>query len=67
MPTDSELLDFERRHERHTGKKELLILDELGLRPARYYQLLRRAARTWEAWASDPMLCRRVLDRQSAA
>lgn len=66
MPTDSELLDFERRHERHTGTKELLIVDELGLRPARYYQLLRRVVRTREAWASDPMLCRRVLDRQAA-
>ncbi|WP_144834137.1 DUF3263 domain-containing protein [Microbacterium sp. BH-3-3-3] len=66
MPTDAELLDFERRHERHNSHKEMLIPDELGLRPARYYQLLQRVVRTPEAWAADPMLCRRVLDRTAA-
>lgn len=63
MPTDSELLDFERRHERHTSHKEMLIPRELGLKPARYYQMLLRAARKPESWEADPMLCDRIIMR----
>ncbi len=39
-----ELLDFERAWPRHSGAKETAIIDQLGLRPARYYALLRSAA-----------------------
>lgn len=63
IPT-TELLDFEREHERHTSRKEWLIMKNLGLRPARYYQLLLRAARSLEGWAEDPMLCDRIVHRQ---
>lgn len=64
MPTVPDLLDFERRHEKHTSRKEVLILDELGIKPARYYQLLLRAAQSLEGWAEDPMLCDRIIHRQ---
>lgn len=63
MPTVPELFAFENRHPRHTGRKEALIFDELGLRPARYYQLLRRAANSMNGVKCDPILCKRVLAR----
>ncbi len=66
MPTVPELFAFENRHPRHTSHKEALIFDELGLRPARYYQLLLHAAKTAEGWALDPMLCRRTLAKEAA-
>jgi len=66
MPTVPDLFAFENRHPRHTSRKEALILDELELRPARYYQLLRHAVMSAEGWALDPMLCRRVLAREAA-
>lgn len=65
--TAPELLDFEAKWGRHTGKKELAILDDLGMRPARYYQLLTRAVRSLEGIAHDPMTCRRVRDETKAA
>lgn len=58
--TVGELLDFERRWGRHTGAKENAIVDELGIRPARYYVLLGRAARSLEGQAHDPITARRV-------
>jgi Protein of unknown function (DUF3263). len=67
MPTVSDLLEFERRHEKHTSRKEVLILDELGIKPARYYQLLRHALRSVETWEMDPMLCDRILRRSARA
>lgn len=66
MPTVPELFAFENQHPRHTSMKEVLILDELGVKPARYYQLLAHAVRSLEGWALDPMLCRRVLHREAA-
>lgn len=66
MPTVPDLFAFENSHPRHTSHKEALIFDELGLRPARYYQLLRHAVMSAEGWALDPMLCRRVLAREAA-
>lgn len=64
-PTDEQLLAFERTHRRHTPKKEQTIVDELGLTPARYYQLLGRLIWTEDALRIDPMLTNR-LRRQSA-
>lgn len=64
MPTVTELLDFERRHEKHTSQKEAAIFDELGIKPARYYQMLLRTARSLEGWAEDPMLCDRIIHRR---
>lgn len=66
MPTVPEMFAFENRHPRHTSRKEALIFDEMKLRPARYYQLLRHAVDSREGWELDPMLCRRVLERMAA-
>lgn len=65
VPTVAELLDFEAKHPRHTGAKEVAIRDELDLAPARFYQLLHRAAVSLEGQTHDPMTAKRVL-RQSA-
>lgn len=65
MPTVPDLLDFERRHEKHNSRKEAAIVDEFGIKPARYYQLLLHAARSLEAWETDPMLCDRILSRSA--
>lgn len=37
---DREILDFEARWWKHRGAKEVAIVDELGMRPHRYYQRL---------------------------
>lgn len=57
------LLDFEAKWPRHTGAKEELIRDELRISPARYYQLLNRAAASLEGQAHDPITAHRVLRR----
>lgn len=57
------LLDFEARWPQHTGAKEELIRDELRISPARYYQLLNRAAVSLEGQAHDPITAHRVLRR----
>lgn len=63
MPTVPEIFAFENQHPRHSSHKEVLMLSELGLKPARYYQLLLHAAGSLEGVALDPILCRRVLAR----
>ncbi len=63
MPTVPELFAFENRHPRHTSRKEALIVDELGLSPARYYQLLVHAVASEEGVKLDPLLCGRVRRR----
>ncbi len=65
MPTVPEMFAFENRHPRHTSAKEERIFEDMRVRPARYYQLLRHAAMTAEGWSLDPMLCRRVLDQEA--
>jgi hypothetical protein len=65
MPTVQELFDFENRHPRHTSHKEMLIVDELGLPPARYYQLLIHAVTSEEGVRLDPLLCGRIRARGS--
>lgn len=68
-PTSAELLAFEGKHARHTGRKETAIRDELKLTPARFYQLLGRLIWTEEALQIDPMLTNRLrkrsMDRQA--
>lgn len=61
-PTVAELLDFEAGHRRHTGDKEMAIIRQLGITPARYYQLLHRAVPTEEALRHDPILTNRLRD-----
>ncbi|MFL2001418.1 DUF3263 domain-containing protein [Microbacterium sp. A1-JK] len=67
MPTMTEL-DFEekwgRDPRRHAAKLEACRTD-LGIPPARYFQLLGRAIDTQEALALNPMLARRLI-RQRA-
>lgn len=63
-PTIAELLDFEADHPNHTGSKEIRIRDELGITPARYYQLLHRAADTKEGQAHNPATARAIRARR---
>ncbi len=57
------LIAFETRWPQHNGTKELTIRAELGITPARYYQLLGRAAVSREGIAFDPLTARRVRER----
>lgn len=61
--TPSDLIAFEARHPAHTPSKENAIYRELGMSPARYYQLTIRAASTMEGIAADPITARRVRER----
>ena len=66
---DRDVLAFEARWHRHGGAKEDAIRDELGLEPARYYQLLGRLIDSPDAVAHDPMLVgrlRRIRDERVA-
>lgn len=54
------MLDFEAEWRRHAGAKEEAIRAELGLSPARYYQLLGRLIDTSAALEHDPMLVKRL-------
>ena len=55
------LLDFAARHPQVRGEVEEKIRRELGVTPARYCQLLHRAAATLEGQAHDPVTAHRVL------
>ncbi|WP_031206221.1 DUF3263 domain-containing protein [Microbacterium sp. UCD-TDU] len=59
----AELLAFESRWPGHTPDKCEVIRGELGLTPARYYQLLHRAAVSLEGIAAEPITARRVRDQ----
>lgn len=58
---EQQLLAFELAHPGRGGQKEHSIRTELGVAPARYYQLLHRLARTRAALAAEPMLVKRLL------
>jgi len=64
---DRALLDFEAEWRRHAGAKEEAIRAELGLAPARYYQLLGRLIDTADAQAYDPMLVKRLRRMRDAS
>lgn len=57
---DRAILGFEAEWRRHAGAKEEAIRSDLGLTPARYYQLLGRLIDTTEAQEHDPMLVKRL-------
>ena len=57
---DRAILDFEGEWRRHAGAKEEAIRADLGLSPARYYQLLGRLIDTTDAQEHDPMLVKRL-------
>ena len=60
-PTTPELLNFEATWPRHSGRKETAIIETLGIAPARYYVILRRAAMSLEGQQHDPITAHRVL------
>lgn len=57
---DRQLLDFEGRWNGHSGAKEEAVRSDLGLTPARYYQLLSRLIDDADALAAEPMLVHRL-------
>ncbi|WP_345799842.1 DUF3263 domain-containing protein [Microbacterium sp. AZCO] len=57
---DRAILEFEAEWRRHAGAKEEAIRADLGLSPARYYQLLGRLIDTADAQQHDPMLVKRL-------
>ena len=57
---DRDILRFEAEWRRHVGAKEEAIRADLGMSPARYYQLLGRLIDTAEAQEHDPMLVKRL-------
>lgn len=63
---DRALLDFENAWFTHAGAKEEAIRSDLGLSPARYYQLLGRLIDTAEAQAHDPLLIGRLRRQRDA-
>lgn len=64
--TEQELLAFELAHPGRGGHKEHAIRTELGLTPARYYQLLLRLTKSRAALAAEPMLIGRLLRSRAA-
>lgn len=64
---DQAILALEAAWPRHSGAKEEAIRAQLGLTPARFYQLLGRLIDTKEALAHDPLLVgrlRRIRDQR---
>lgn len=61
--TPQTLLAFEHHWPQHSGHKEEAIRRELGITPARFYQLLGRVARSREGIAADPITARRIRER----
>lgn len=57
---DLAILAFEAEWRRHAGAKEDAIRAELGLAPAKYYQLLGRLLDSAAALEHDPMLIKRL-------
>ncbi|WP_353113947.1 DUF3263 domain-containing protein [Microbacterium sp.] len=57
---DRAILALEAAWPRHGGAKEERIRSELGMSPARYYQLLGRLIDTEQALEHDPLLVRRL-------
>lgn len=57
---DRAILALEVSWPRHSGSKEEAIRTQLGMSPARYYQLLWRLIDTEQALQQDPLLVRRL-------
>lgn len=62
-PTTAQLLDFAAMHPDIRGEVDGLIRRELGITPARYCQLLMRAAVSLEGQAYDPVTAHREIRR----
>lgn len=63
---DARVLDFERRHFRHHGRKEEAIRVEFGLPAARYYQLVNAVIDKPAALVADPQLVYRLRAARAA-
>lgn len=57
---DRAILEFEARWFQHPGLKEESIRSELGISPARYYQILASLTDSVVALRYDPMLIKRL-------
>lgn len=55
------VLEFERTHPDHGGRKDDAVRTQVGVSPARYYQVLNLAIDSPAALAYDPQLVRRLL------
>lgn len=62
-PSIPQLLDFAAAHPVVRGEVENQIRSALGITPARYFQLLGRAAASLEGQAYDPITAHRELRR----
>lgn len=63
---DKTILDIERRFWATPGGKEIVIVDELGISPVRYYQKLNQLIETEAALAHDPITVNRLRRVRSA-
>lgn len=59
-PTPAQLIDFESAHPTHSGARDELIRRELGITPARYVVLLKRAVVSMEGIRHDPLAAGRI-------
>ncbi|MDF2992486.1 MAG: hypothetical protein K0S37_3000 [Microbacterium sp.] len=61
-PTDEQLLTFEAKNRpgAHDSRKDVAIRADLGITPARYYQLLGRLIWLEDALRIDPQLTNRL-------
>ena len=66
-PTVEQLIDFETANPVHRSTKETIIRDQLKITPARYYQLLHRAADTEAGIAHNPITARQIRARRRPA
>lgn len=64
MPSVPELLTFEKQWRKHTGAKELAIMERFGIKPPRYYVALDRATDTLEAARHAPILTRQLREQR---
>lgn len=62
-PTVVELLEFDRTHPKHDGRKTEAIRHTFGVTVPRYYQLLLDAIETREARRHDALLVRQIHER----
>jgi len=59
------ILDFETKHWKYAGAKEVAITEQLGLQPTHYYQLLNRLVESDQALAHNPMLIKQLRGKRS--
>lgn len=63
--SDREILEFERAHRVHDGRKEEAIRDLFGISAVRYYDLIGRVIETPAAVRYDPILIRELQESRA--